>query len=112
MSDGSRGTGLLHALEGAVGGPCTLAPMVIDVTVFNDPGCPWAYSEIPSLTLMRWRYGDQLRWRLVTIGLTERAEQYEQRGYTAADDGAQRAGLPALSRPRKPTAPCATPLPR
>ena len=56
--------------------------MVIDVTVFNDPGCPWSYSATPALTLMHWRYGDQLRWRLVTIGLTERAEQYEERGYT------------------------------
>jgi len=29
-----------------------------------------------------WRYGDQLRWRLVLVGLTEHASQYEARGYT------------------------------
>ena len=28
------------------------------------------------------RYGSQLEWRLVLIGLTERAEQYVERGYT------------------------------
>jgi hypothetical protein len=32
--------------------------------------------------VLEWRYGDQLDWRLVLIGLTESASQYEQRGYT------------------------------
>ena len=54
----------------------------IDVTHFSDPCCPWAYSASPALAVLRWRYGDQLRWRHVMIGLTERAEQYEARGYT------------------------------
>ena len=56
----------------------------IDVIHFSDPCCPWAYSASPALAVLRWRYGDQLRWRHVMIGLTERAEQYEQRGYTPA----------------------------
>ena len=43
---------------------------------------PWAYSASPALATLRWRYGDQLDWRLVLIGLTERAEQYADRGYT------------------------------
>jgi protein-disulfide isomerase-like protein with CxxC motif len=55
---------------------------VIDVTHFTDPGCPWAYSAWPAHTTLRWRYGDQLRWTLVAIGLTEDAAQYEARGYT------------------------------
>jgi 2-hydroxychromene-2-carboxylate isomerase len=55
---------------------------VIDVTHFTDPGCPWAYSAWPAHTTLRWRYGDQLRWRLVMIGLTEEAAQYAARGYT------------------------------
>src|SRR5436305_14823287 len=54
----------------------------IAVLHFSDPGCPWAYSISPSLAALRWRYGDQLDWRLVTIGLTESADQYVQRGYT------------------------------
>jgi hypothetical protein len=32
--------------------------------------------------VLEWRYGDQLDWRMVVIGLTEHASQYEQRGYT------------------------------
>jgi protein-disulfide isomerase-like protein with CxxC motif len=55
---------------------------VIEVTHFTDPGCPWAYSANPALTTLRWRYGDGLRWTLVTIGLTEDARQYADRGYT------------------------------
>jgi 2-hydroxychromene-2-carboxylate isomerase len=54
----------------------------IDVTLFNDPGCPWGYSESPALAVLRWRYGEQLGWRLVTIGLAESAARYEQAGYS------------------------------
>ncbi|TMK39560.1 MAG: hypothetical protein E6G56_10705 [Actinobacteria bacterium] len=56
----------------------------IEVTHFTDPGCPWAYSASPAHTVLRWRYGDGLSWRLVMIGLTEDASQYERRGYTPA----------------------------
>jgi len=55
---------------------------VISATLYTDPGCPWAYSEIPALRVLEWRYGDQLAWRLVMVGLTEQASQYEARGYT------------------------------
>ena len=55
---------------------------MIEVTHFTDPGCPWAYSAMPAHTTLRWRYGDQLRWTLVMIGLTEEAAQYAARGYT------------------------------
>jgi predicted DsbA family dithiol-disulfide isomerase len=55
---------------------------MIKATLYNDPACPWAYSERPALRVLEWRYGDQLDWRLVLIGLTESASQYEKRGYT------------------------------
>ncbi len=55
---------------------------MLDVTHFTDPGCPWAYSAMPIHTTLRWRYGEQLRWTLVVIGLTEDAGQYAARGYT------------------------------
>jgi protein-disulfide isomerase-like protein with CxxC motif len=55
---------------------------VIDVTHFTDPGCPWAYSASPAHAALRWRYGDGLRWTLVTIGLAEDAARYERDGYT------------------------------
>jgi predicted DsbA family dithiol-disulfide isomerase len=54
----------------------------ISITHFSDPGCPFAYSAAPALAVLRWRYGSQLDWRLVTIGLSEDASRYEQLGYT------------------------------
>ncbi len=55
---------------------------MIRTTLFSDPACPWAYSEAPALRVIEWRYGEQLNWRLVLIGLTEDASQYASRGYT------------------------------
>ena len=55
---------------------------MISATLYSDPACPWAYSENPALRVIEWRYGSQLRWKLVLIGLTEHRSQYEDRGYT------------------------------
>ena len=55
---------------------------MITATLFSDPACPWAYSESPALRVIEWRYGDQLDWKLVLIGLTETSDQYAARGYT------------------------------
>jgi 2-hydroxychromene-2-carboxylate isomerase len=49
---------------------------------FTDPACPWAYSARPAHARLRWRFGDQIEWRLVLIGLSESAAAYEARGYT------------------------------
>ena len=54
---------------------------MIAVTHYSDPGCPWAYSAAPHHAVLQWRFGDQLDWRLVMIGLTEQAAQYDARGY-------------------------------
>jgi 2-hydroxychromene-2-carboxylate isomerase len=79
--------------------------MRIETTLYSDPGCPWAYSESPALAVLRWRYGDQLAWRLVVIGLTEDAEQYVRRGYTPARSARgyrafRRYGMPFATEPR------------
>jgi predicted DsbA family dithiol-disulfide isomerase len=55
---------------------------MITATLYSDPACPWAYSESPALRVIEWRYGDQLDWKLVLVGLTESADQYAKRGYT------------------------------
>ncbi len=55
---------------------------MITATLYSDPACPWAYSESPALRVIEWRYGDQLDWKLVLVGLTENSEQYAKRGYT------------------------------
>lgn len=52
----------------------------VDVTFHIDPGCPFGYSAWPALSVLRWRFGDQLRWRTVMIGLAEAPEEYEARG--------------------------------
>jgi predicted DsbA family dithiol-disulfide isomerase len=64
---------------------------MIEATLYSDPACPWAYSANPALRVIEWRYGEQLDWRLVLIGLTEDASQYAARGYTP-----QRAALGQL----------------
>ena len=55
---------------------------MIEVTLYTDPACPWAYSESPALRVLEWRYGEQLRWRLVVIGLSEDVSRYAARGAT------------------------------
>jgi 2-hydroxychromene-2-carboxylate isomerase len=77
----------------------------VRVTHITDPGCPWAYSIEPSITALRWRYGDQLDWRIVLIGLTESGAEYESRGYTPERQAAmgsrfKRFGMPFQSAPR------------
>jgi len=78
---------------------------MIEVTHFSDPGCPWAYSASPAHAVLRWRYGAQLDWRLVLIGLTEQAEQYVRRGYTPAGSARgylrfRHRGMPFATQPR------------
>jgi protein-disulfide isomerase-like protein with CxxC motif len=51
---------------------------------FSDPACPWAYSSRPAIARVRWRFGDQIDWRLVLIGLSENTDRYESHGYTPA----------------------------
>src|SRR5258708_736369 len=79
---------------------------MVDVIHFTDPGCPWAYSARPAHGALQWRYGDQLRWRFVTIGLPEDAQQYVDRGYTPArppkgsPEFRRRFGMPFATQPR------------
>jgi protein-disulfide isomerase-like protein with CxxC motif len=54
---------------------------VIGVTLYTDPACPWAYSANPAFRVLEWRYGEQLEWRLVVIGLREDARELVARGY-------------------------------
>jgi 2-hydroxychromene-2-carboxylate isomerase len=80
--------------------------MAIRTTLYTDPACPWAYSATPALTTLRWRYRDQLEWRLVTIGLREETGGQERGGYTPARQAAgarrfrDRYGMPFAVAPR------------
>lgn len=62
--------------------PILVVVPAITATHFTDPACPWAYSARPAHARLRWRFGDQVAWRLALIGLSESAEAYERRGYT------------------------------
>src|SRR2546422_414011 len=78
---------------------------LVSVTMFSDAACPWAYSVSPSLRVLEWRYGEQLEWRLVLIGLTEQASQYVERGYTPLRvSTTRRLALPTSGIRRKRTA--------
>jgi 2-hydroxychromene-2-carboxylate isomerase len=78
----------------------------IDVTHYSDPGCPWAWSASPAFAVLRWRYGDQLAWRPVMIGLTEEGAVYARRGYTVESQARgyrrfRRRGMPFATAPRE-----------
>jgi len=78
----------------------------ITVTHFTDPACPFAYSATPALAVLHWRYGEQLDWRLVTIGLSDSPHRYVEAGYTPAAMAAgvrnrfRRFGMPLTAQPR------------
>ncbi len=44
--------------------------MQVEVTLYTDPACPFAFSAEPVRWRLRWFYGDQLRWRVRMIVLT------------------------------------------
>jgi protein-disulfide isomerase-like protein with CxxC motif len=77
----------------------------ISATHITDPGCPFAYGAEGLISALRWRYGDQLDWRLVMIGLAEDPSEYEDKGYTAewmtqAWLGFRHTGMPFTLAPR------------
>ena len=79
---------------------------MIRVTHFSDPGCPWAWSAGPAFAVLQWRYGDQLEWRHVMIGLSETAEHYARRGTTGESQARsyrtfRRRGMPFATEPRE-----------
>src|SRR4051794_36238296 len=77
----------------------------IRATYITDPGCPFAYGGEALVSALRWRFGDQIEWRLVMIGLAEDPSEYEDRGYTAewmtqAWLGFRHTGMPFTLAPR------------
>ena len=53
----------------------------VHITEFTDPGCPWAFSAEPFRRRLNWLYGDRLEWEVRLVGLSERPEDYEERGF-------------------------------
>src|SRR5690349_1546007 len=79
----------------------------VSVTHFSDPHCPWAYSASPAHAVLRWRFGAQLDWRLVLIGLSEDTERLRAARYTPARSAqgyrsySRRFGMPFGGQPRE-----------
>ena len=69
---------------------------MISATLYTDPACPWAYSESPALRVIEWRYGDQLDWRLVLVGLTETRRPSTPSGGTRRCGERSASSLPPL----------------
>ncbi len=80
--------------------------MAIRSTLYSDPACPWAYSATPALSVLRWRYRDQLEWSLVTIGLRDTTDTLAASGYSTARQATgsrrfrDRYGMPFAAAPR------------
>src|ERR1019366_5673419 len=80
--------------------------MAIRTTLYSDPACPWAYSATPALSVLRWRYRDQLDWGLVTIGLGDTTDALAASGYSTARQATgsrrfrDRYGTPFAAAPR------------
>jgi predicted DsbA family dithiol-disulfide isomerase len=63
--------------------PATDSEVRLAVTHVTDPLCPWAYSYEPVLRALEARYGDQLEFRTVLIGLVSTVEESLARGSSA-----------------------------
>src|SRR3954453_14234167 len=71
---------------------------MLDVELFTDPACPFAFSAEPARWRLRWHYGDGLRWRTTMIVLTREPGEAEKLAEGAP--GLQRRyGMPIEPRP-------------
>jgi 2-hydroxychromene-2-carboxylate isomerase len=80
---------------------------MINATLYTDPACPWAYSALPAVRVLEWRYDDQLAWRLVLIGLREDGRGLAERGYDPVQSALgqikfrERYGMPFNATPKE-----------
>ena len=71
---------------------------MLEVILFTDPACPFAFSAEPVRQRLLWDYGDGLRWQVVMIVLTREAGEAEKLAQGAP--GLQRRhGMPIDPRP-------------
>jgi predicted DsbA family dithiol-disulfide isomerase len=62
--------------------------VALEITLFTDPACPFAFSAEPVRRRLRWHYGDALRWTVRMIVLTLEPGEAEKLA----------AGAPSLQR--------------
>ncbi len=73
---------------------------MLDITLYTDPACPFAFSAEPTRMLLRWHFGDQLRWRLRMIVLTLEPGEAEKLA-RGAPSLQRRYGMPIDPAPRE-----------
>lgn len=81
---------------------------MLHIEIFTDPGCPFAWSAEPQLRRIEWLYGDQLAVTSRMVVLSERPEDYLEKGFdppkqaTAMGRIRDQYGMPidATERPR------------
>ncbi|MDQ3671021.1 MAG: DsbA family protein [Actinomycetota bacterium] len=66
---------------------------MIGTTLYTDAACPWGYSANPAFRVLEWRYGDQLVWRLVMIGLREEVGEAAARAFDPARSAGRHASF-------------------
>jgi protein-disulfide isomerase-like protein with CxxC motif len=80
---------------------------LIRATLFSDPACPWGYAANPAFRVLEWRYGDQLEWRLVVIGLRDEVSAAMRDGFDPAGSAGRmivfrnRYGMPFSAQPKQ-----------
>jgi predicted DsbA family dithiol-disulfide isomerase len=52
--------------------------LTLEVILFTDPACPFAFSAEPVRQRLRWHYGDGLRWTVRMIVLTRESGEAEK----------------------------------
>jgi protein-disulfide isomerase-like protein with CxxC motif len=57
---------------------------MLQISLFTDPACPWAFSAEPFRRKIEWLYGDHAAWELVMVGLAEDPAEFEAKGITTA----------------------------
>lgn len=63
--------------------PGTVTAMTeVRITEYTDPGCPWAFSAEPFRRRIDWLYGDHVEWASRMVVLSERPEDYLEKGFT------------------------------
>ena len=66
----------------------SLGRMSVEVTLFTDPACPFAFSAEPVRQRLRWHYGDQLVWSTRMIVLTDEPGEAEKLAAARAEPAA------------------------
>jgi 2-hydroxychromene-2-carboxylate isomerase len=73
---------------------------LVDVHLFTDPACPFAFSAEPVRWRLQWQYGDQLAWRTTMIVLTREPGEAEKLA-SGADGLQRRYGMPIVRGPHE-----------